>query len=181
MTRLVLLGIVLLSGCYLTVNSRAPFYTEEARASLPALRGEWWAEGQTWMFTGDRTMSVRVYGEEGSRDQVVVPFQAGGVSFVDFCEGPGQLHNLYAVAIQGRGLTLSTLDGDWLTNAIARGAVVLPTPETDSFSNVVFTASAPEWVAFLEQHATNSAIYAQAITFSRSPNANFVPARRRAP
>ncbi len=179
MTRLLLGTAVFLAGCHLTVNSREPFYTEQTRTTAPELRGEWLAsDSQAWIFTGDGTMSVRTYGNDGFHDTKVVPFRVAGHLYLDFSAA---CHNLYSVARQGRKVVLTTLAGEWLTNAIAQGQVDLPPPVWDSKSNMTFTASAAQWTTFLERHGTNAPIYGDSLELRKSPNINFIPARRQQP
>lgn len=172
---------VLLTGC-LTVDSREAFYTDEVRTPAPELHGEWFSDNdETWLFTGDRTMTLRVYADDGRRDSVVVPFKVAGVTFIDIAGGPDHLHTVYAASIQGRTLNLTTLDLDWLTNSIAHGDAHLPPPVRDAQSNLVFTASSAAWVQFLQDHAMNTNAFHLSSTLLKSPNANFVPACRKQP
>lgn len=163
---------ILLAGCDWSAQSSNPFYTEDIRQPAPQLLGEWLAgNSAVLIFTGDRTMSVRSYQEDGPRDISVVPFAINGRTFLDFHEPPN--HTLYALRGTGRQLTLSSLSGTWLTNNLTG----IPAPD----ANKLFHATSAQWVAFLRAHDTNEAIYGPSIDLVRSPNANFIPARRKQP
>ena len=182
MKRLIPLLAIVLAGCHLEVKSREPFYTDNVRTNASQLLGEWWNGATTWIFTGERTLSVRSYEAKGFQDQVVIPFQIAGRTFIDLAAADKSYHTLYCVDLTGRELKLTTLDGDWLTNAIATGQVNLPAPRSDSQSNLMFVASSAQWVAFLKsQNGQSPDAYGDSTTYQKSPNANFIPARRQQP
>lgn len=174
-----LLAMFVASGCKWDVRSPDPFYTPATRTAAPELRGEWLTGDTCWILTGELTMSLRSYEETGPRDVPVVPFQVVGMKFVDILGGG--LHTVYRLEASNRFVTLTALSGDWLTNAIATGKAQLPAAQKDAQSNVIFAATSQQWINFLEQHATNDAIYGNALILKRSPNGNFIPARRQQP
>jgi hypothetical protein len=180
---------VLLAGCdslpLPSFNSRESFYTDEVRAPASELRGEWWGDEQTLLFTGDSTMALRIYTDTGYHDFGVMPSKVAGVTFLDTVGGPNHLHGLLAADRQGRTLRLMTRDVEY---AIARGVAHLPPPQSKAVSNprprsnpLVFTAGSAEWVQFLQHHATNTNAFRPSWALRKSPNANFVPAHRQHP
>ena len=191
MKYLLLLLTLGLTGCLLTVNSRQPFYTDATRVSLPALVGGWTdcatltnrsnppAETDIgWITRGKTPLQLRITG--GSNDVYTwVFFKAGDNLYCDWLADDAQdpYHNLYRANLTGTQLQLAQLDGDWLTNAIARGQVRLPAPERTVNSNWVFNATSLQWLSFLENLGTNTAAFSKEKT-CLTRRYNFAPASR---
>jgi hypothetical protein len=185
MKNLSLLLLLPLCGCLQKAESLNPFYTPDLKDDLPAILGEWDEvatshEGtehtvDTWLFSDH----LRVYTDHGPEDFDTVFFRVDNQTYCDVFNRDQQLHTLCRPAIQDRTLTLRWLDQNWLTNAIASRSVVLPPPAMQpGSSNLVFTASAEQWVSFLRQHGTNTDAFADGNTLRKSPAQNFVPRRR---
>ena len=179
-----------LTGCLLTVNSRQPFYTDATRVSLPGLVGGWTdcgsltnrqaepAAGEIgWISNGARPLEYRA--SAGSNDVITwVFFKVDGNLYCDWqAHDHDAYHHLYRADLSGNQLQLAELNGDWLTNAIARSQVKIPAPERLANSNWVFNATAPQWVALLEHLGTNSAAFSKEKS-CLTRRYNFVPAGR---
>ena len=186
MKHLLLLLSIGLTGCWLTVNSRNPFYTEATRVTVPAAVGEWDAPrtshtdlrpgaDATWTLAAGSPMRLRVYTDSGDGTGTVVFFQVTGKMYCDMVAFGDPYHHLYRADLAGSQLQLAALDGNWLTNAIALGRVDLPALGSNSEIN----ATAPQWVAFLEHLGTNTTTaFGNEISLTRCAHYNFVPARR---
>ena len=190
MKRLLPLVAVLLSGCFFEVNSLNPFYTESTRVTFPDVTGEWDITQETrtdvqrritstWVITGDGSYRARRYEESGPGDTVMVFFRVNDRLYCDWQDEGRRFHHLYQVTLTNKVLALGGLDGEWLTNAIARQEVNLPAPERDRQSNLVFTATSLQWNAFLGEHGTNASAFGESVVLQRSPTANFAPLRRK--
>lgn len=177
--------LLVLSGCLQKAESLNPFYTPDVKADLPAIRGEWDEVAtahdgtdhtvDTWLFSDH----LRVYTDHGPEDFDTVFFRVNNQMYCDVFNRERMLHTLCRPAIQERTLTLSWLDQNWLTNAIAARSVQLPAPQRQpGSSNLVFTATAEQWVLFLRQLDANSDAFADGSALRKSPAQNFVPRRR---
>jgi len=184
-----ILLLIGLSGC-LIVQSEQPFYTSDLKTALPAVLGEWDETDtprndtgrrirETWGVRQETDYRVRVYGSDGPAESRLVFFTVAGRLYCDWQHEQDTTHQLYQTTLARGQLTLTPLDGDWLTNAIAHATVDLPPPAC-VHSNWTFTASSQQWVAFLRQHGGQDGVLAkgQAITLKKSPDQNFVPLRR---
>jgi hypothetical protein len=180
--------LFLMSGC-ITIQSRQAFYTDELKVKTPGLVGEWYHFADqrkdvdrkidsTWAFSVSADYTARIYDAEGTHDQPVVPFKVDERLYCDLLDGKSGLHKVFQMTLEDRTLHLVPLDGDWLTNALAKAEVRLPI-EFDP-SNTVFIASSTVWVKFLEEHGTNADLAAGwgAIELKRAPTTNFSPRRR---
>lgn len=185
MKRFLPLLLIGLTGCWLTVNSPNPFYTEATRVSLPAANGEWdvlqtnrvnqrMEAESTWVLAGTTPVRLRLYTDAGSATGTMVFFQVTGKLYCDKLINGAAYHHLYRADLADKRLQLAELDGNWLTNAIAHGRVNLPTPG----SNCVVNAAAPQWVTFLEHLSTNDDAFGNTICLTRCAASNFTPARR---
>lgn len=173
MKRLLFLLTIGLAGCWPTVDSRNPFYTEAARVNLPALSGGW-GDCQVQTNGGER-----LWISTSDAGSPWVFFQVAGHLYCDWLtrDGDDTYHNLYRAELGINQLRFAELDGNWLTNAMARGCVSLPAPERTVKSNLVFNATSAQWVAFLECIGTNEAAFSTNI-LCLTRRCNFVPARR---
>lgn len=182
-----------LTGCLLTVNSRNPFYTDATRVALPAAIGGWaWEECglQTNRATDHRETEIGWIAPGADPLQLCVSsgssnfctwvfFRVSGNLYCDWLmtDKADAYHQLNRAAWNGHRLQFTQLDGDWLTNAITRGQVDLAAPTRAADSNLVFQATAQQWVSFLERYGTNDAAFSKEKS-CLSRRYNFVPARR---
>ena len=172
MKRLLVLLTIGLAGCWPSVDSRNPFYTAATRINLPALSGGWGGcETET-------NGSERLWLATDNPGPWVF-FRVAGQLYCDWMakDDDAVYHHLYRADLTGSQLRLAELDGDWLTNAMARGSVRLPAPERTAKSNLVFNASSPQWVAMLERLGPTAAAFSTNI-LCLTRRCNFVPARR---
>ena len=174
--------LVGLTGCWLTVNSPNPFYTDSTRITLPSAIGEWDALrtnrashrleiDSTWVLTGTDPVRLRLYSDDSTVTGALVFFQVTGKLYCDMQVSSDAYHHLYRADLAGKQLRFAELDGNWLTNAIAQGRVNLPAPG----SNCVINATATQWVALL---GTNDLQFGNEICLTRCARYNFVPANR---
>ena len=178
-----LLLCVFLSGCY--VQSLNKFYTEDLKVDLPQIYGEWESvihmgedvsdkKISPWIFSAD---TIETHDEDnkyselevtyfGIADKLFLDFTAGeptkgSADFKNFFWGAGVTltHSLCQVSFADGALVLIPLNLEWFEGRRKKDELGLSFVKADKDSNTIFTASAEQWVSFLQEHASDGGVF----------------------
>jgi hypothetical protein len=179
-----------LSGCY--VQSLNKFYTDDLKVELPQIAGEWISRIQAgndvsdkkispWKFTED---AIESYDEDDKYSELKVAyFKIGDNLFVDFTAGEpstddsggvGNIfwgagitltHSLCRITIKDDSLIIVPMNIEWFEGKAEDKTLALSFVKADKDSNLIFTASAEQWVAFLRTHINDNDLFDDDLTF----------------
>ena len=188
--------MVALGGC--VVQSFYPFYTDEAKVSLPQIAGAWQPIDQDsptnslerpWIFTArdDGQYELLTYDKKTPGKLKATFFKVGSNLFCDFCAGDVEdgtingywafhvrpVHSVARVQTNSDRLAFVPLSFDWVQRAVQSNQVSLAHLPGKEKDDLLFTARPPEWARFLADHAANTNAFNPANTFafrrSKSP------------
>jgi hypothetical protein len=174
---IVLLGMLLMSGCVQSLN---PFFTDDAKVAMPELNGKWTMlddngrpkSQKDWMFDDARIMT---YSEKGGAGILVATwFKVGDQLYVDTTADSLEsdtvsdwwvfhvmpVHILCKVERDDKRLTFKPLALDWVKQALTNGTVSLPVVKGKENDMVLFNAEPEQWMQFLKQQGTNEDAFA---------------------
>ena len=171
---------LLLSGCI--VQSLNPFYTKEALTELPRLDGEWVLTIKAgddvtgnnikpWRFKGDE---IQTFDKNGVGSFLKVSyFRVGEQLFADFFPGDpddrkvngwwaihvAPVHTVSKVSIDGKNLTFTPLNYEWLKKALKTNKITLSHIKIEDEDHLIFTAGSKAWMDFLKRHKNNKGAF----------------------
>ncbi|MBN2070376.1 MAG: hypothetical protein JW814_02875 [Candidatus Krumholzibacteriota bacterium] len=165
---------IVFSGCF--IQSLNHFYTDDSVIDLPSVRGQWKlvAAGdedvsgkytEPWIFTEE---AIETF-EEGVQSRLAATyFSVDGVVFVDLSagepsEGKGinewwlvhvmPVHSVCRVELEGKKLSLTPLNGEWVGKLIESGKSSLSgVSRADDGEELLLTASPAELFVFLKEY-----------------------------
>jgi hypothetical protein len=158
----------LLCGCVL--GSTNPYYTDDLVVQQPQFDGYWYFSKDVEPNEKSPIVldqgKITVYDVNGKpADAKLTFFKVDGVLFADIFPDSGELkeqtagdnppvHLLSRIDILGpERISFNALDYEWLSKQLAAGTIKLPyKKDAEVDSDIIFTASSAEWVAFLRQH-----------------------------
>ena len=179
--RILALGLVLLGGC--VVQSFYPFYTDEAKVSLPSIAGSWQpidkdspanTAERPWVFTtrADGQYEFLTYDKDKPGKLKATFFKVGTNLFCDFSPADvlpedakingywafhvRPVHSVARVETNSDRLTFVPLSFDWVRAAVQSNQVTLAHLQGKEKDDLLFTARPQEWSKFLADHAANT-------------------------
>ena len=166
---LVLLAVVLASGCVLTLNS---LFTGKDVVYDPALEGAWQKDSMAWDVKGvDKSRgrySLHIKTKDGENSDFgatlgtvgkhrfleLVPKRPGVISMRSFFGGHFiEFYSFWKVDLNGDVLTLTAMSSEWLDTMIKQRKIDIKHERRGQDGPVVLTASTQELQAFVDKYA----------------------------
>jgi len=162
-SRLVILSSIFCLGC--VTGAVNPFYTSESVVSVPELNGKWYGLEKNEKGDELRTPLEIVDGkimilekDDAPDEGALTFFKVDDQLFADMQlekdegEEDAPPHLLFKILQDADQITFVPLDYDWFQAEIGAGNIDLPLIRDEDKRSVLFTASAPQWVAFIKAH-----------------------------